>query len=360
MISAGRKMAAIALLSMACSGPPDDGVPSQCGPAPIDPLTCESIHNLSMLHDAPLEFVRKMHACIVDKPELVDEQRIECLERWCDEGDGHSCEELTQEMRRTGLLSDEDEVGRDEIARYRRVAAEAYSSSCSAKNPEFCHKAGELWRNEADMKDDEDPARLECLLRGREAFSVGCDAGHGHSCFELAVMWKWRFGEGNEEKSRDAYRKAQEHLWRSCAFGVSEDCSTLAMLVGHGSGGPSDCVKSTRIMELACDRGYARGNMCEGVAQSLFLGYCVPRNLEKARSYYESLCGEELAFGVPCIALGQMCEKGLGGPVDLQCAREAYRRECADWGHRGCPHLERLEGVTKSPSDQSQRPRETK
>ena len=135
--------------------------------------------------------------------------------------------------------------------------------------------------------------RLDDQCRAPQALVLGCRAGGGEGCTDLADCHRWR--------------------WRR----------------------PESAGQIKALYRAGCDRGSARG--CLEVGRLLMRGRKVARDRAAALRHFERACRGGSAAG--CAAAGTMRYVGVGTTRDVDGAAHLFDRACKDGAGAGCRRL---------------------
>jgi hypothetical protein len=160
-----------------------------------------------------------------------------------------------------------------------------------------------------------------CQERAREA----CGGGDLHGCFVLATL----LTHGVSHRGYDVVRievmadpACAANLYdEACARGHLPSCSNRGLELVNT---PADGQRGIRLLERACNGGYALG--CANLGSQYQSGRLVPYDVVRAAELFQRACDARESVG--CTHLGLAYAVGRGVPKDRQRAATLLRRGC--------------------------------
>ncbi len=259
---------------------------------------------------------------------------------------GYSFEATKNGEKCTGSIAVKKGFGSTNVTKFYQCGTSKPAPACSAETPEVCSKLAFEKEKAGDM------------AAARELYGKGCDAGHAGSCNDLGVLLlegrggsadpaaaTAKFNQACDGKDGNACKNlgiahtdadppkhdaAAEAFQRACDLKHAGGCIELGRSHLEGRGVPRDQDKAVSFFEVACGLGSHQG--CG--AQGLYLILGKPPNVEKGLKLVTEACDKDV--GEACRNLGVLHRDGHVPPKDPVKAFGLFERACGLKDGGGC------------------------
>lgn len=237
----------------------------------------------------------------------------------CQEGVGVGCFNRAL-MHQGGVGFD---IDTQEADRWFQLARKHYEVSCGAGDLQWCLNLGVLYESGYGVPAD--------AAKAHEIYMEACDAGHGDSCANAALMEIY----GEVPSSEDPLRPVRE----ACERGEGLPCGILGKILIQGLQGAPDAEAGLPLLDRACRQGQQFS--CGAIAALLSMGDLVPVDLDRAAFYEERACA--LGGSTSCLLIGLANLPNDSGRAGDPARAVEYIEKACNIGHaEGCMRLAAL------------------